>query len=212
MQIGQNYFVVGNHLSYLDAVIVGSQIPVLFVAKKEVKRWPLLGTLAWLGGMLFIDRSITGTAKRPYIQQIANSLKDGFNISVFPEGTSSNGENVLPFKKTIFSCPIIAQIPILPISIRYISVNHKPFGPENRDLVCWYRDMNFADHFWRVLHLKRFEVEIVFHHPSLEAPQDDLIKQNNELSIKFHDIVASGYFKNEIISFFTKPNVVSGGR
>lgn len=191
----QNYFIIGNHLSYLDVVIVGSQFPVLFVGKKEVKKWPLLGTLAWLGGMLFIDRSITGATYRPYVQQIASALREGFHIAIFPEGTSSNGDRVLPFKKTIFSCPVIAQVPILPVSIRYVSVDHEPFGPQNQDVVCWYGNMTFIDHFWRLLNLKRFEVEIIVHPPAIEKPEVDWLKQNGELAKKYHDIIEQGYFQ-----------------
>jgi 1-acyl-sn-glycerol-3-phosphate acyltransferase len=195
MERKQNYFIIGNHLSYIDVILLGSQIPVLFVAKKEVRKWPILGTLAWLGGMLFIDRTITGRTHRPYIHQIAGALKDGFNISLFPEGTSSNGETVLPFKKTIFSCPVLAQKPILPIAIRYLSVNHQPFSPANRDLVCWYADMKFVDHFWRFLGLKEFSVEIVVMPPRTEAPEEDWINQNRRLASKYHDIVKNGYFR-----------------
>ncbi|MBD3290684.1 hypothetical protein GF337_17895 [candidate division KSB1 bacterium] len=193
----QGHFIIGNHLSYLDVILLGSQIPVLFVAKKEVRSWPLLGTLAWLGGMLFIDRSITGSTHRPYVHQIANAMKDGFNISIFPEGTSSNGETVLPFKKTIFSSPVLAQKPILPIAIRYVSVNHEPFSSENRDLVCWYGDMSFVDHFWRFLGLKEFTVKIVLMEPHIESPEDDWINQNRRLAAKYHEIVKNGYFDAE---------------
>lgn len=195
---GQNYFVIGNHLSYLDVIFIGSKIPVLFVAKKEVKSWPLLGTLAYLAGSVFVDRGIKGAAHRPYIEQIAGYLKDGFNISIFPEGTSSNGEGVLPFKKSIFSCPVLAQVPILPIAIKYKSINHKPFAPENRDLVCWYADMTFIDHFLGVLSLKQFEVEMDVQPPVVPEPvQEDWVEQNRNLAEKFHDIVEKAYLKNE---------------
>lgn len=193
MKKGQNYFIVGNHLSYLDVIIVGSFIPVLFVAKKEVKSWPLLGTMAWFGGMLFIDRSKKGTANRPYVDQITKQLRDGFHISIFPEGTSTNGDTVLPFKKTIFSCPVNARIPILPISIRYVSINNTPFGPENRDLVCWYGNMNFIDHFWKLLALKEFSVEISIHPPIFEEQQEDWVEQNRQLAERLYEIVKNGY-------------------
>jgi len=194
---GQNYFIIANHLSYLDVIIVGSQIPVLFVAKKEVRSWPLIGTLAWLGGMVFVDRSITGSKERPYVKQIVKFLQDGFNISIFPEGTSSNGESVLPFKKTIFSCPVRSNTPILPLAIQYISVNKKPFSPENRDLVCWYAKMNFADHFWNFLNLKEFRVEIIVQTPQIEPPEDDWLAQNTRLAEKYHDIIERAYLKQQ---------------
>jgi len=194
---GQNYFVIGNHLSYLDVILIGCKKPGLFVAKKEVKYWPLLGQLAWLGGAIFVDRSKRGpSANRPYIGQIAKYLKQGLTILIFPEGTSSNGEKVLPFKKAIFSSPILAEIPILPVTIRYVFVNKEPFGPENCNLVTWHSDMTFVDHFWGVLNLKGFEVEIIFNPPIFEKPVDeDVFPQAKQLSVKAHDIIEQTYLK-----------------
>jgi 1-acyl-sn-glycerol-3-phosphate acyltransferase len=193
---GQNYFIIGNHLSYLDAILVSCKKPGLFVGKSEVKYWPLLGQLAWLGGTIFVDRSQKGpTANRPYIGQIANYLKKGLTILVFPEGTSSNGEGVLPFKKAIFSSPILAKTPILPITLRYTSVNKQPFGLENCDLVTWHSDMTFVDHFWGVLNLKGFEVEVVINPPLVEKPidVDNVFPQAKALSVKAHDVIEKTY-------------------
>lgn len=195
---GQNYFIIGNHLSYLDVILVGCKKPGLFVAKKEMKYWPLLGQLAWLAGSIFVDRSKKGpTDNRPYIGQIADHLKKGLTILVFPEGTSSNGESVLPFKKAIFSSPILAGTPILPITLRYISVNRQTFGPANRDLVTWHSDMTFVDHFWGVLNLKGFEVEVIINPPILEKPleNNNVFPQAKELSEKMHDVIEKTYLK-----------------
>ncbi len=194
----QNYFIIGNHLSYLDIILVGSKQPSIFVAKKEVKYWPLLGQLAWLGGSIFVDRSKKGpAANKPYITQIAQYLKQGLTIQVFPEGTSSNGESVLPFKKGIFSSPILAEIPILPITIRYTSVNREPFSPANRDLVTWHSDMTFVDHFWGVLNLKGFEVDIIINPPLLEKliDKNNVFEQAQKLSERTHDIIEKTYLK-----------------
>jgi len=195
---GQNYFIIGNHLSYLDIILVGCKKAGLFVAKKEVKYWPLLGQLAWLGGSLFVDRSKKGpTANRPYISQIANYLKKGLTILVFPEGTSSNGENVFPFKKAIFSSPILAETPILPLTVRYKAVNKQPFGPENCDLVTWHSDMTFIDHFWSVLNLSGFEVDIIVNPPILEKPVNgnNVFEQAKALSVTAHDVIEQTYLQ-----------------
>ncbi len=192
----QNYFIIGNHLSYLDIIIVGSKKPGLFVAKKEVAYWPLLGQLAWLGGSIFVDRSKKGpTAHRPYIAQIAKYLKQGLTILVFPEGTSSNGRGVLPFKKTIFSSAILAETPILPLTLRYVSVNGEPFGPHNCDLVTWHSDMTFVDHFWGVLNLKGFHTEVIVNPPLLEKPidKDNVLPQAKALSEKAHEVIEKTY-------------------
>jgi 1-acyl-sn-glycerol-3-phosphate acyltransferase len=201
IETGQNYFMIGNHLSYLDIILIGCKKPGLFVAKKEVKYWPLLGQLAWLAGSIFVDRSKKGpAANKPYIEQIAKYLKQGLTIQVFPEGTSSNGEGVLPFKKGIFSSPILAGAPILPITIRYTSVNGKQFGPDNRDLVTWHSDMTFIDHFWGVLNLRGFEVNIIINPPILEKPidQNNVLEQAKSLSVRTHDIIETTYLNAEL--------------
>lgn len=198
---GQNYFIIGNHLSYLDIILVGCKKPGVFVGKKEVRSWPLLGQLAWLGGTIFVDRSQRGpTATKPYIGQIAKYLKQGLTILIFPEGTSSNGERVLPFKKGIFSSPILAGTPILPITIRYTSVNGKPFGPENCDLVTWHSDMTFVDHFWGVLNLKGFEVDLIINPPLLEKVIDEnnVLEQAKKVAEKTHDIIEETYLKAKL--------------
>ncbi|MFZ5516145.1 MAG: lysophospholipid acyltransferase family protein [Candidatus Zhuqueibacterota bacterium] len=190
----QHYFIVGNHLSYLDIILVGCKKPGLFVAKKEVRSWPLLGQLAWLGGTIFVDRSKRGKEDRPYIGQIAKYLRQGLTILVFPEGTSTEGDTVLPFKKTIFSSPILAETPILPLTVKYVSVNHQPFGPGNRDLVCWYADMTFVDHFWNMLNLKEFTVEIIANPPVVEKPVDEnVLPQARELSETVYNAVLETY-------------------
>jgi len=194
----QHYFIVSNHLSYLDIILVGCKKPGLFVGKKEVRSWPLLGQLAWLGGTIFVDRSKRGKADRPYIGQIAKYLKQGLTILVFPEGTSTEGDSVLPFKKTIFSSPILAETPVLPLTVKYISVNHQPFGPENRDLVCWYADMTFVDHFWHMLNLKEFTVEIIANKPILEKPiNENVLPQAKELSGQAYQAVLDTYLEGK---------------
>ncbi len=190
---GANYFIVANHLSYLDVILICRYFPVLLVGKQEVKKWPLLGTLGWLGGMVFIDRNLRGAVHRPYIGHIADLLTLGFSVVVFPEGTSSNGDDVLPFKKTIFSCPIQAGVPILPVTIRYLALDGKPITPINRDRVCWYGDMTFVDHFWKFLMIKRFETELIVQPPFVEKQEADSVVQNARVSLKAYQRVRGGY-------------------
>lgn len=193
VQKGRHYCIISNHMSYLDILIVGACFPVLFVSRHDVKYWPLLGTIAWVRGSIFVDRSITGAKERPYVKQIIDYLKNGFNVIIFPEGTTSNGEGVMPFKKTVFSCPVRAQVPILPITIRYTHINKEPFSESNRDLVCWYGDMTFVDHFWELFQLRRIDVSITIHPAVIEREEEDWLAQNRRLSVKIHDIIEAGY-------------------
>jgi len=192
-QTNQHYCIISNHMSYLDILIAGAVFPVLFVSRHDVKYWPLLGTIAWVRGSIFVDRSITGSKERPYVKQIIEYLGKGFNVIIFPEGTTSNGDRVMPFKKTVFSCPVRAKVPILPISIHYTHIDNQPFSESNRDRVCWYGDMTFPDHFWSMLQLRRVNVTLSIHSPEFERPEEDWLAQNNRLSGKIHDIVEKAY-------------------
>jgi len=187
------YCIIGNHLSYLDILFVGYHFPLVFVGRHDVKYWPLVGGVAWMLGTVFVDRSIRGKADRPYIRQIVKRFQQGFNVVIFPEGTSTDGRDVLPFKKTIFTCPIRAGVPILPITIRYLTIDGEPFGDANRDRVCWYGDMGFVDHFWRFLKLKRMVVEIVAHPIFTEPLAEDWIQQTRDVSARIYQIVRENY-------------------
>lgn len=188
----QNYCLISNHMSYLDILILAAVFPTLFVSRHDVKYWPLLGTIAWVRGAIFVDRSITSTRERPYAKKIIEHLQNGFNVLIFPEGKTSNGESVLPFKKTIFSCPVKAGTAILPITNRYIFINGEPFSEQNRDRVCWYGGMTFPDHLWNVLKLRKFEVIITVHPSVFETLEEDWLEQARNLSVKIHDIIEKG--------------------
>ncbi|HDP68873.1 MAG TPA: 1-acyl-sn-glycerol-3-phosphate acyltransferase [Candidatus Marinimicrobia bacterium] len=196
LQKGQNYCIVSNHLSYLDILAYAACFPVLFVSRHDVKYWPLLGMIAWVRGSIFVDRSITGTKERPYVKQITDYLKQGFNVLIFPEGTTSNGAGVMPFKKTIFVCPTRANVPVLPVTLRYTHINGEPFAEFNRDRVCWHGEMTFPDHFWGVLQLRRIDVVLTVHPPVFEYPEEDWLTQNRRLAARIQAIIARGYLQS----------------
>ncbi|TXT18635.1 MAG: 1-acyl-sn-glycerol-3-phosphate acyltransferase, partial [Planctomycetota bacterium] len=91
---------VSNHLSYLDIVVLGAAQPLVFVAKSEVAQWPVLGWLAQAGGTLFIERARRADVKR-VSESMAYSVKQGAVVAFFPEGTSSDGQSVLPFRSSL---------------------------------------------------------------------------------------------------------------
>jgi len=158
------FLLVSNHQSYLDVVIIASVFPALFVAKTEVSRWPLLGWLSRLGGTIFVKRedarSGVGAAYR-----VSRSLRDGVNVQVFPEATTGDGSSVLPFNGLFFASAVRSQAPVLPLTIKFQSVNGRPMDREALDLVCWYGEMDFARHFWTLLSVESAEVSLVINEP-----------------------------------------------
>ncbi|MFM9917352.1 MAG: lysophospholipid acyltransferase family protein [Rhizobacter sp.] len=112
---------VANHVSWLDILAINAVQPVRFVSKADVRAWPVLGWLTACGGTLFIERTRTRDALR-VLHLIAQALKVGEQIAVFPEGTTSDGHGVLPFHANLLQAAIVAQVQVQPIALRYSDV------------------------------------------------------------------------------------------
>lgn len=158
---------VSNHTSYLDITLLGAAIPASFVAKSEVAGWPLFGLLAKLQRTVFVERRRSATAgQRDALRQ---RLDTGDSLILFPEGTSSDGNRVLPFKSGLFAAAdaVIDGRPltIQPVSIAYTRLDGIVIGRQYRPYFAWYGDMALAPHLWRALGLGRVTVEIRFHPP-----------------------------------------------
>jgi 1-acyl-sn-glycerol-3-phosphate acyltransferase len=147
---------VCNHLSYLDILVLGASQPVVFVAKSEVRGWPLFGWLAARGGTLFIRRQDRADVAR-LAGDIAARLKAGWTVVVFPEGTSSAGHRVLPFHSSLLEAAVEQQVPATPAAITYSLP-----GGSVADDVCYWRDMTFAGHFLRLLGLPAVEATVAY--------------------------------------------------
>lgn len=141
---------VANHLSYLDIVTLAALGPVQFVSKSEVAEWPGLGVLARMNGSLFLSRTRPRDALR-VSEAIEASLASGLSVVVFPEGTSSDGRTLLPFKPALFDAAARGAYPVLPMALRY----HSHHADAENDL-CWHGDRDFVPHFWKVLGLPGF--------------------------------------------------------
>ncbi len=183
-----------NHQSYLDIIILASVMPALFVAKKEVRTWPLLGWLATLGGTLYIDRNAFRGAVKA-MESIVTALQEHVNVVIFPEGTSTNGEQIVRFKPALFRSALVAECPVLPVTITYRSVNGEEATSLNRDLFCWYGDMTFTDHFWKLLNTRILTVSVVIHPPILHDLHDpnDPFEDAEQLSDRTFNVVSAGF-------------------
>lgn len=111
---------VSNHLSWLDIVVVGAFLPVHFLSKSEIRRWPVIGFLAAMVGTLFIHRGAGGAEK--VRDEMAAHLQNGHNILFFPEGTTGDGVNLRVFQPRLFASAIMAKKDVIPLSIEYIDV------------------------------------------------------------------------------------------
>lgn len=164
---------VSNHTSYMDIVVLGSIVRGAFVAKSEVASWPGFSVIAKLGRTVFVDRKRSAALKQrnEIIRRLVTVREP---LILFPEGTSNDGNRVLPFKPTLFN---VAEKPvegedvwIQPVSITYTRVDGLPMGYGWRPFYAWYGDMDLAPHLWDLLGFGRVTVEVEFHQPVTAAP------------------------------------------
>src|SRR5437016_9570140 len=161
------YVIISNHVSYLDGFVLGSLFPVLFVSKKEVKSWPGIGPWTTICGTVFIDRQHKDKISL-LVEEIKQKLKQEANILLFPEGTSTNGERMLPFQTVPLGAPLRNRSIIVPATITYKTIDEEPVTAVNRDFVYWYGDMEFAPHFWNLLGRRSVEVLVTIQ-PKIEC-------------------------------------------
>jgi len=158
---------VANHVSYLDIEVLGSLVKGSFIAKAEVAKWPIFGTMARLQRSVFVDRRPQKTAAAR--DEMARRLEAGENLMLFAEGTSHDGNRVLPFKSALFSVaenrPHGKPLTVQAVSIAYARLDGVPMGRFLRPFFAWYGDMDMASHAWNVCGLGKVGVIVEFHKP-----------------------------------------------
>ena len=161
------YVIIANHVGYVDGIVLGSIFPIIFVSKREVKKWPVVGQWNVLCGTIFINRQRKNQVGA-LIREMTGKLKQEANILLFPEGTSTNGEKLLPFQTVPLAAPLRTRSIIVPATVTYKTINDQPVTSANRDLVYWYGDMDFVTHLWKFLGLRGVEVLVTIQ-PKIEC-------------------------------------------
>lgn len=168
------FFLVANHLSYLDIPLLASQMPTNFVSKAEIAHWPVIGWLAQTVGVVFLRRE----DKRDLLRvstEIERELEAGNGVVLFPEGTSSKGEVVLPFRPSL-----LAPAARGGLSVSYAAISYRtPAGcPPASTVVCWWGGMTFAGHILDLLRLPSIHATVNFGDaPIREADRKDLAQR-----------------------------------
>ena len=165
-QITPTLFVC-NHVSYLDIEVLGGMVPGSFVAKAEVAGWPFFGWLAKAQRTIFVER-VSGRASRSR-DEMLKRLDTGDNLMLFPEGTSSDGTRVLPFRSALFGVaqlrrndrPIVVQ----PVAIAYTRLDGIPLGRYWRPLFAWFGDLDLVPHLWQMVCLGETQAVVTFFPP-----------------------------------------------
>ncbi len=181
------FFLVSNHLSYTDIPVLRSVVESVFVAKADLERWFVAGKIFRDMGMIFIDRENRRDIPRAGAK-ILDKLHDGEGIIVFPEGTSTKGEEVLPFNSSFFEFAAKTDLPIHYASINYQVENGKS---KASDSICWWDDTSFIEHLWRFFQLKNSRVIIVFGSESIVDPDRKKLAKKlwNQVNEKFIPVI-----------------------
>lgn len=129
--------IIANHVSYVDGIVLGSIFPVVLVTKAEVREWPVIGQWAALCGTVFVERGRRHSIGE-LVAAIRAKLKDGANILLFPEGTASDGERLLPFQTAVLAAPLRSRSAIVPVTITYERIDTRPVSAANRDRIYCY--------------------------------------------------------------------------
>lgn len=166
---GRPVVYVSNHSSWLDILVLGGKLDACFTAKQEVGTWPLIGTIARLGRTVYIRRQRASTGRER--DDMRARLAAGDNLILFPEGTTSDGARVLPFRSAFLS---IAELPVTadgkppivqPVSIVYDRLAGLPTGRATRPIFAWYGDMDIASHYWQLAQYHGMRASVLMHAP-----------------------------------------------
>ncbi len=152
------FFLASNHLSYLDILVLAQVAPAVFVSKAEVKHWPVIGWLTRLADTLYINRERKSDIPRANAT-IAAAIARGDGVALFPEGSSSESDFVMPVRPPLLE---VAASNGIPVSVAALYFETRPGDPHAHRAICYYGDMVFADHVWKLLHLRGFTVTIRF--------------------------------------------------
>lgn len=177
------FYLVSNHLGYLDIVVYAALAPARFVAKREVRDWPLVGFLAALMGTIFVDRTCKRDAIRA-VDALAEAVAGGDGVVVFAEATSSSGYSVLPFRPALLEGAARGGHPV-----HYASLSYRtpPDAPPAHLAVCWWGDMTFGAH---LLGLSRLDwIEATVRHGKEPIAERD----RKRLAARLHEAVSAQF-------------------
>jgi len=177
-QFPSSGLMVSNHLSYLDILALSAAVPCVFVSKAEVERWPIIGRYARWAGCVFVRRHDKGDAARANVS-VAEALKNGVPVVLFPEGTTTDGHRVLRFHSTMLQPAIDAGALVTPCAIGY-ELDDGDVGRE----VCWWGDMDLLPHVWNLVGKKVIRARIAFGEPIVAS------SDRKQLSHVLHEQVA----------------------
>ncbi|NOT09375.1 MAG: 1-acyl-sn-glycerol-3-phosphate acyltransferase [Gemmatimonadales bacterium] len=177
------FFLVSNHLTYVDIILLHGCLDGVFIAKREMRHWPVLGPLANLFGTIWVNREVRRDAVR-VIDAIDEAVARGDGVILFAEGTTSAGDGILPMRPALFDWAAREQFPVHYAALTYRT---PPGSAPARLAICWWADMPFGPHAYTLCRLRRFEASVEF------GPEPIVAPTRGELAQRVHQAI-SGLF------------------
>jgi 1-acyl-sn-glycerol-3-phosphate acyltransferase len=157
--------VVSNHLSYLDILTMSATRPFLMVSKVEVRGWPLLGWITAQAGTVYVQRSdLKGGKTQTHAEvnrMMAEAFRSGLPVLFYPEGTTTGGETILPFRRGLFNSVVYDNVPVKASAMTY-TLGPGNAGAKVAEDVCFVGDAEFGPHLFKALGLKNLKVHVKF--------------------------------------------------
>ncbi len=175
---------VANHQSWMDIFVLNAAVPVVFVSKADVRNWPGIGILARVTGTIFVARD--GAHAKSQVHILQDRLAAGHCLVMFPEGTSTDGAQVLPFKSTLFA-PLLRASTGQTYSVQPVSVVYRAPRSADPRLYGWWGDMGFGAHLLHLLAAPKHGLVDVVYHPILTGQDRKALAKDS------HSNVASGH-------------------
>ena len=182
-RVGRGSLIVSNHVSYLDAMVLAASYPAILVTSVEVRETPFLGHISRLCGCVFVERRSRATINEE-VERISGILADGFNVVLFPEGTSTDGSEVLPFKRSLFRTAVGAGAAVKPMTLNYRSIDGEPVSASNRDRVFYYGDLRFGPQFLDFLGNRSVMVQLKEAEMLADAPDHRVLAERAFESVR----------------------------
>ena len=151
---------VANHISWLDILVMHASKHCRFVSKADVKHWPILGALATGAGTLYIERESRRDAMR-VVHHMCEALQNGDILAVFPEGTTGNGIEMLPFHANLLQAPIVCHVPVQPLALKYVD----PITGQTSQAVSYVGDASLLESLWGTLKSKGVTAHVTYGEP-----------------------------------------------
>lgn len=167
----KNWYIMGNHMSYIDILMLLANFHTLFITSKEMGSKPILGQICFFGGSFFVERRKITTLGEE-IPRISRTLASGLNITLFPEGRCSDGKGLLPFRSALIEAAVDSGVNVLPLCIMYTDISGRPVKAKDFMTIGYFNGLPFPQQFRKMMMEKSLTAEIEILEPVMTEGKD----------------------------------------